>query len=161
MKTCWNLDVWPKRDSETYVQWAPREFNASADHLANVALDEQSSLDWEADDLPNTTYKHRCWAPNETQQKTTPGEQTQLQDNDGVQRNQVVVDRTQTPNNYQKLVLRIFQIVHGFSLWDWVGRFCGARHRFSQRQPSRKQRFRPDIRLASRLQSNMVVETPR
>ena len=34
------------RDPSDYVCWVPRRFNASADHVANIGLDERSNFEW-------------------------------------------------------------------------------------------------------------------
>ena len=49
LKIVFQSQWWPRRDRCDYVCWAPRRFNASADHLANVALDESGALRWEDD----------------------------------------------------------------------------------------------------------------
>ena len=55
------LDGWrPRLDTEAFIEWDPRNFNAVADHAANAALD--FGADWdelEMGDVNLTTSK--CW----------------------------------------------------------------------------------------------------
>ena len=51
VKELWGSGWWPKRDTDCFVQWAPRRHNGPADHLANVAMDEKSRFQWQEESL--------------------------------------------------------------------------------------------------------------
>ena len=49
LKSLWTCGWMPRRDESNYVAWVPRSSNATADFLANIALQNKEDFVWTSD----------------------------------------------------------------------------------------------------------------